>query len=79
MANGNLIITDGSIDFSGGINSDCVATVQSDRNPNGLARNQLAWLDNATVRGGAISPRSGYQFIRTVSAGTACASRLRAG
>ena len=71
MANGNLIITDGSIDFSGGINSDCVATVQSDRNPNGLARNQLAWLDNATVRGGAISPRSGYQFIRTVSAGTA--------
>ncbi len=67
---GPVIITDGSIDFSGGVNSVCVPTVQSDKNPNGLPRNQLAWLDNAGCRDGGITPRSGYQFLRTVSTGT---------
>lgn len=70
MSLGPVIITDGSIDFSGGVNSVCVPTLQSDRNPNGLARNQLAWLDNAGVRDGGILPRSGYKYLQTVSTGT---------
>jgi hypothetical protein len=60
MSLGPVIITDGSIDFPG-VNSVCVPTIQSERNPNGLARNQLAWLDNAGVRDGGILPRSGYK------------------
>ncbi len=61
MANQDVIITDGSVDFSGGVNSLKVTTIQSQQNPNGLARNELAWLDNATVRDGGISPRGGWQ------------------
>lgn len=67
MADGTPIITDGSIDFSGGVNSIAVTTVQSDRNPNGLQRNQLAWLDNATVRDGGITCRSGWQKKGTIN------------
>lgn len=53
---------DGSIDFSGGVDSIKVTTIQSDQNPNGLARNELAWLDNATVRDGGITQRTGWNF-----------------
>ncbi len=66
---GNVIITDGSVDFSGGVDSNKVTTVQSDRNPNGLGRNQLAWLDNATVRDGGIYPRWGYKRLQVVASG----------
>jgi hypothetical protein len=65
---GNVIITDGSVDFSGGVDSIKVTTIQSDRNPNGLARNQLAWLDNATVRDGGIYPRWGFRRLSQVAA-----------
>lgn len=51
---------DGSLDWSGGVNSILVPTVASERNPHGLKRNQLAWLNNATVRGGGITQRSGW-------------------
>lgn len=71
MSLGPVIITDGSIDFSGGVNSVCVPTIQSDRNPNGLPRNQLAWLDNAGCRDGGITPRFGYQYLMDVHAGNA--------
>lgn len=54
-------IVDGSLDWSAGVNSLKCTTVQSERNPNGLRRNELAWLNNGTVRGGAISPRPGWQ------------------
>jgi hypothetical protein len=54
---------DGSLDFSGGVNSYVVPTVASERNPNGLKRNQLAWMDNATVRGGGITQRPAWQDI----------------
>lgn len=57
----NIIITDGTTDFSGGVNSIKVTTIQSENNPNGLARNELAWLNNAGVRDGGILPRGGYQ------------------
>lgn len=54
------VIADGSFDFSGGVNSDATTTLQSELNPNGLRRNQLAWLNNATVRGGGILQRTGW-------------------
>ena len=60
-------ITDGSLDFSGGVESLKVTTIQSARNPNGLARNELAWLVNATVRDGGITPRSGYVYKGTIA------------
>jgi hypothetical protein len=62
-----VIITDGSIDFSGGVNSIKTTTIQSERNPNGLARNELAWLDNATVRDGGITCRGGFQPIMKIA------------
>lgn len=61
-----VIITDGTVDFSGGVNSIKVTTIQSESNPNGLARNELAWLNNAGVRDGGITPRFGYQPLLTV-------------
>lgn len=63
----SIIITDGTIDFSGGVNSTKVTTIQSESNPNGLARNELAWLNNAGVRDGGITPRFGYQPILQIA------------
>lgn len=60
---GDLTLVDGSVDFSGGVNSIAVTTVASERHPNGLHRNQLSWLNNATVRGGGITQRMGWQMI----------------
>lgn len=56
----DVTIVDGSLDFSGGVNSYLVPTIASDRNPNGLKRNQLSWLNNATLRGGGITQRPGW-------------------
>jgi hypothetical protein len=53
------LITDGAVDFSGGVDSISVTTTVSQDNPDGLDRNELAWLNNATVRDGGISPRWG--------------------
>lgn len=57
----DVTVTDGSLDFSGGINSLKVTTIQSASNPNGLKRNELAFLTNATVRDGGILQRTGWQ------------------
>lgn len=59
-------LIDGALDFSGGVNSLAVTTIQSERNPNGLKRNELAWLVNGTVRDGGISPRAGYTYLGTI-------------
>ncbi len=56
-------LTDGTFDFSGGVDSATNRTVQSAANPNGLLRTQLAWLTNGTVRNGDIGPRSGWQTL----------------
>lgn len=49
----------GSLSFAGGVDSSKSPTVASSRNPNGLPPNELAWLINASVRGGVIAPRDG--------------------
>lgn len=56
-------ITDGQFDFSGGVDSGKTTTVKSETNPNGLSRNQLSWLTNATVRGGGITCRTGWKSL----------------
>lgn len=66
MASDAVLMVDGSIDFSGGVDSLKVTTVQSQQNPNGLGRNELAWLDNATVRDGGILQRTGWQYLTTI-------------
>lgn len=68
MASG-VHLTDGSYDFSGGVDSGRVTTVQSQANPYGLPRTMLAWLTNGTVRGGGISQRTGWTPLCTVHAG----------
>jgi hypothetical protein len=64
-------MADGSVDFSGGIDSGRVTTVQSAANPHGLPRTMLAWLTNGTVRGGGILQRTGWTKLCTVQPGTA--------
>lgn len=61
---------DGSVDFSGGVDSLKVTTVQSQQNPNGLGRNELAWLINGTVRDGGITPRGGWSLNNRIGSGS---------
>lgn len=53
-------LQDGTWDWSYGVDSSRVTTVASQTTPQGLPRNSLAWLDNATVRGGGIQQRNGW-------------------
>lgn len=57
-----VIIDDGSFDWSAGVDSLSVPTLQSQLTTNGLHRNQLAWLINAGVRDGGITQRTGWEF-----------------
>lgn len=61
-----LILVDGSISFDGGVNSVAVTTIASATNPNGLQRNELAWLENGTMRDGGITTRAGWHKIATI-------------
>lgn len=61
--NDTIGLPDGSFDWSGGVDSSKTKTLQSELNPNGLKRNQLAWLNNGTVRDGGITQRAGWQFL----------------
>lgn len=67
MSSTDVIITDGSVDWSGGVDSQATTTIQSAKNPNGIQRNQLCWLDNATVRDGGITCRSGFTQLATIA------------
>lgn len=57
------VIADGSFDFAGGVDSQAVTTVRSALVPHGIKRDQLSWLNNATVRGGGILQRMGLQKL----------------
>lgn len=58
-----LFLIDGALDWSEGVNSDVVPTIQSPATPNGLKRTQVAWMDNATVRGGGITQRTAWNGL----------------
>ena len=59
-------VIDGSTDFAGGIDSSKVPTIQSESNPHGLPRNQLAWGTNISVRSQGITHRSGWKKLTTI-------------
>ncbi len=63
MANGNgmVRIVDGQLSFAGGIDSGRIPTISSESFPEGLKRNQLAWLTNGTCRGGGVTQRTGWK------------------
>lgn len=66
----DIRITDGSLDFSQGVEDGKVTTVASAvANPNGILRTQVCWLNNGTVRGNGISPRPGWEYLATVQKG----------
>jgi hypothetical protein len=56
-------IIDGQADWSAGVDSGRIPTIASANYPQGLARDKLAWGNNLTVRGGGISPRTGYKPV----------------
>jgi len=59
MASDGIRLVDGSLDWSQGIDSSRPTTIAGPNNPHGLKRNQLAMLNNGTVRGGGINTRTG--------------------
>lgn len=62
----SVLITDGTFDFSAGVDSGKVPTVKSDVTLNGLKRNNLAWMCNCTARGGGVTQRTGWKSLCTV-------------
>ncbi len=73
MATGTNEITfvDGSLDFSGGVDSLKPTTIASQQSPGGLGRNQLSWLINAGVRDGGILQRTGWNRLGLLHNGNA--------
>lgn len=66
MTQSEVTMIDGSLNWSDGIDSIKVTTIQSQRNPQGLKRSELSWLNNATVRGGSILQRTGWIRLGSV-------------
>lgn len=62
------LLSDGTFDFSAGVDSARVPTIQSALTVNGMKRNQLAWLTNGTVRGGGINQRTGWSRLTALLA-----------
>lgn len=61
MANdSSIILIDGQQTFAGGVDSSKLSTMASDLVPNGLNRDELAWLVNASIRDGGITCRFGW-------------------
>lgn len=64
-------LTTGQWSFEGGVDSSKIPLIASPKNEQGLKLNQLAWLNNGTVRGGGILQRTGWQPLCTVQDGSA--------
>jgi hypothetical protein len=62
---------DGQLSWSAGVNSIKVTTIASEKNPGGMARDELCWLDNGRVRDGGITNRSGWILTGTIHDGSA--------
>lgn len=60
---------DGAWDWSQGVDSSKVTTMASQLVPNGLKRDMLAFMCNATVRGGGINCRNGINWMATIGTG----------
>jgi len=67
----NVRITDGSWNWVGGVDAGKVSSLATELFPEGLKRNQLAWMSNCTVRGGSIWPRTGWRRRTKVHPGNA--------
>ena len=62
-------IVDGQLSWDGGIDSGKPTTIQTQAQPYGVPRNMLAWLTNATVRGGGIRTRTGWLKLAELDVG----------
>lgn len=56
-------ISDGQVNFAGGVDSGRNPTIATEADSTGLRRDQLAWANNATVRGGGVGCRTGFTKI----------------
>lgn len=70
MPDAGVFITDGVMEFSGGVDSGKVTLVQSASNPKGVHRDQVCWATNVTMRGGGITQRPGWKYLTTISDGS---------
>lgn len=61
------ILVDGSMAWGGGVDSIKVPTISGPNNPDGLDRNQNAWLVNAIDRDTGLTQRSGWQPLGLVA------------
>ncbi len=57
-------VADGQLSWELGVDSSRATTIAGPNMPNGLARNALSWANNATMRGGGITQRTGSRKIR---------------
>lgn len=71
MPRSDVAYPDGSLSWSGGVDSIKVTTLQSEKVPDGIRRDQLCWADNANLRDGGITQRHGYLLRGTVHDGSA--------
>ena len=63
MNNAPKRLSDGFLQISGGVDTGKSPTVATALNPQGLARDKLAFLVNGTVRGDRLRPRPGFKKI----------------
>lgn len=63
MADDNVRISDGQLDFILGVDSSRPPTIESPNLPHGLSRSALAWANNCTMRGGGITQRTGWKRL----------------
>lgn len=66
MPRSDIAFPDGSCSFSGGVDSVKVTTLQSEKVPDGIRRDQLCWADNCNLRDGGITQRMGYLLRTTI-------------
>lgn len=69
MAESMIRRVDGTFSMSHGVQGGQVTAVESSQNPDGIPRNMLAWLNNATVRGGGVTQRDTWQRLCDVHEG----------
>jgi len=65
------ILTDGSQNWDQGVDSISVNSERTASNPDGLSLQELAWMDNCTVRDGGITQRFGWQWRQRIADGSA--------